>query len=70
MELNIIFGCLFLDFQAYENLAEGNTAGKDQTKEHLELQVHLMDEEEDNLQKETFFFLRLFESNLKHTYKE
>ena len=51
-------------------MAEGNTAGKDQTKEHLELQVHLMDEEEDNLQKETFFFLRLFESNLKHTYKE
>ena len=48
-----------MDFQTYENLAEeADNAGKDQTKERLELEVlQAKDEVVDNLeQKKRFFY--------------
>ena len=61
-----------MDFQTYENLAEeADNAGKDQTKERLELEVlQAKDEVVDNLEQKKRFFLHGLSFDRKHTYRE
>ena len=61
-----------MDFQTYENLAEeADNAGKDQTKERLELEVlQAKDEVVDNLEQRKIFFLHRLLFDRKHTYRE
>ena len=61
-----------MDFQTYENLAEeADNAGKDQTKERLELEVlQAKDEVVDNLEQKKRFLLHRLLFDRKHTYRE